>query len=205
MEHNQFDTIYHEHYSYFSFTTISKIFEKQGLMIFDVEELPTHGGSLRIYIKHVEDKTRKTSQRAKDLFQREEEYGITKIETYKDFEEKVKQTKRNSIQLLIELKNKGKTIAGYGAAGKGNTFLNYTGIKTDFIDYVVDRNPYKQNKYLPGSRIPVYPTNKIAETKPDYLLILPWNLKEEITKQNEFITKWGGKFIVMIPKPEIIN
>jgi hypothetical protein len=205
MEKNQFDTIYHEHYSYFSFTTISRIFEKQGLILYDVEELPTHGGSLRIYARHLEDKSKKITKNAINLLKQEKEFGIEKIQTYNDFEEKVKTTKRKSLELLINIKNKGKKIVGYGAAGKGNTFLNYLGIRTDFIDYVVDRNPYKQHTYLPGSRIPVYAPEKIRETKPDYVLILPWNLKKEISKQNEFIKEWGGEFIVMIPEPEKIN
>ena len=205
IEDNQFDTIYHEHYSYFSFSTISKIFEKQNLILFDVEELPTHGGSLRIYAKHSEDETNKISNRVIDLIKREKEFGIMNIETYKEFEEKVKATKRKSLDLLIKIKNEGKTIVGYGAAGKGNTFLNYNGIRTDFLDYVVDRNTYKQGIYLPGTHIPTYAPEKIKETKPDYVLILPWNLKKEITKQHKYIKEWGGKFLVMIPEPEIIN
>jgi len=140
-----------------------------------------------------------------DLIKREKEFGIMNIETYKEFEEKVKATKRKSLDLLIKIKNEGKTIVGYGAAGKGNTFLNYNGIRTDFLDYVVDRNTYKQGIYLPGTHIPTYAPEKIKETKPDYVLILPWNLKKEITKQHKYIKEWGGKFLVMIPEPEIIN
>jgi SAM-dependent methyltransferase len=205
MADNQFDTIYHEHFSYFSFSTIDKIFEKQGLRLFDVEEIPTHGGSLRIYVKHAEDRSKKPSNRVDDLLQREREFGILCIDTYHDFENKVKSTKRKALSLLIKLKNEGKTIVGYGAPGKGNTFLNYTGIRTDFLDYVVDRNPYKQGTYLPGTHIPIYDPHHIKETKPNYVVILPWNLKNEILKQNEFIKEWGGKFITMIPEPMIID
>lgn len=204
MADNQFDTIYHEHFSYFSFSTIDKIFEKQGLKLFDVEEIPTHGGSLRIYAKHVEDHSKKTSNRVDDLLQREQEFGITSIETYQDFENKVKSIKRKALTILIKLKNEGNTIVGYGAPGKGNTFLNYTGIKTDFLDYVVDRNTFKQGTYLPGTHIPIYDPDHIKKTKPNYVVILPWNLKNEIIKQNRFIKEWGGKFIIMIPEPMIM-
>jgi SAM-dependent methyltransferase len=204
MEHNQFDTIYHEHFSYFSFSTISQIFEKQGLILYDVEEIPTHGGSIRIYAKHLEDKSKKISNRVIDILKREKEFGLLNIETYKDFEKKVKSTKRKALKLLIKLKDEGNIIVGYGAPGKGNTFLNYTGIRTDFLDYVVDRNKYKQGTYLPGTHIPIYDPIRIKETKPNYVVILPWNLKNEIIKQNMYITEWGGKFIIMIPEPILI-
>jgi hypothetical protein len=155
-------------------------------------------------VKHVEDRSKKTSNRVDDLLQREQKFGILCIETYHDFENKVKSTKRKALSLLIKLKNEGKTIVGYGAPGKGNTFLNYTGMRTDFLDYVVDRNPYKQGTYLPGTHIPIYDPSHIKETKPNYVVVLPWNLKNEIIKQNEFIKEWGGKFITMIPEPMII-
>lgn len=204
MEHNQFDTIYHEHFSYFSFSTISQIFEKQGLLLYDVEEIPTHGGSIRIYAKHLEDKSKKISNRVIDILKREKDFGILNIETYKDFEKKVKSTKRKALKVLIKLKDEGNRIVGYGAPGKGNTFLNYTGIRTDFLDYVVDRNKYKQGTYLPGTHIPIYDPIRIKETKPNYVVIFPWNLKNEIIKQNMYITEWGGKFIIMIPEPILI-
>jgi hypothetical protein len=205
MEYNQFDTIYHEHFSYFSFSTISQIFEKKDLILYDVEEIPTHGGSLRIYAKHLEDKSKTTSKRINDILKREKEFGILNIETYKNFEKKVKSTKRKALNLLIKLKDEGNTIIGYGAPGKGNTFLNYTGIRTDFLDYVVDRNKYKQGTYLPGTHIPIYSPIIIKETKPNYVVILPWNLKDEIIRQNMFIKEWGGKFITMIPEPNVID
>ncbi len=205
IEHNQFDTIYHEHFSYFSFSTISQIFEKQSLILYDVEEIPTHGGSIRIYVKHIEDKSKKISNQVIDILKREKDFGIFNIETYKNFEKKVKSTKRKALKLLIKLKDEGNIIVGYGAPGKGNTFLNYTGIRTDFLDYVVDRNKYKQGTYLPGTHIPIYDPIRIKETKPNYVIILPWNLKNEIIKQNKYITEWGGKFIIMIPEPILIT
>jgi len=205
MEENQFDTIYHEHFSYFSFISVEKIFAGHGLVIFDVEELPTHGGSLRIYARHAENSTLPVSERAKELKKREEDAGLTRMDAYSAFSDKVKETKRKLLNLLIEIKERGKTIAGYGAPGKGNTLLNYCGIMTDFIDYTVDRNPYKHGRYTPGTHIPIFTTDKIQETKPDYIFILPWNLKDEIIKQNAFIRDWGGKFIIPIPVPTVLN
>jgi len=204
MEGNQFDTIYHEHFSYLSFYTVDKIFSEHGLILFDVEQLLTHGGSLRIYACHREKYARTITRRVKELKAAEKTAGIKQLETYSFFSEQVKTTKRKLLDLLIELKQKGKTIVGYGAPGKGNTLLNYCGIGTDFIEYTVDRNPYKQGKYLPGTRIPIFHQDKIKETMPDYLMILPWNLKEEIIKQNAYIRNWGGKFIIPIPEPEIL-
>ena len=204
MAENQFDTIYHEHFSYLSFTTVDRIFRDHNLLLFDVERLSTHGGSLRIYACHLENATRPITNRAKKLKEEENKFGIEQLETYSYFSEQVKRTKRKLLDLLIELKQKGKTIVGYGAPGKGNTLLNYCGIRTDFIDYTVDRNPYKQGKYLPGTRIPIFHADKIKETKPDYLMILPWNLKEEIIPQNQYIREWGGKFVIPIPEPEIL-
>jgi hypothetical protein len=205
MLENQFDTIYHEHFSYLSFTTVSKIFSDHGLFVFDVEKLPTHGGSLRIYGCHNGNTHRPLTSRAKALLEEEKDFGIGRLETYTSFTEKVKKTKQRILSLLIELKNNGKSIVGYGAPGKGNTLLNYCGIRTDFIDWTVDRNHYKQGKFLPGTHIPIYPPEKIEETRPDYLFILPWNLKEEIMEQNRFIREWGGKFIVPIPEPKILD
>ena len=200
----QFDPIYHEHFSYFSFLTVEKVFDAHGLTLFDVEELPTHGGSLRIYAGHKEGKTKDISQRVFELRQKEEKAGYTKIDFCLSFEEKVKAVKRNILAFLIQAKEEGKNIAGYGAPAKGNTLLNYCGIKTDFIDYTVDRNPYKQGCYLPGSRIPIYHPDKIKETKPDYVLILPWNIKNEIMEQMSFIRQWGGKFVIPIPKVNVL-
>lgn len=200
---NQFDTIYHEHFSYFSFITSEKIFSAHGLTLFDVEELPTHGGSLRIYARHTEDETKAISERVLELRAREQAAGLDTMAYYAAFEEQVKETKRKLLDFLIRARREGKTIAGYGAPGKGNTMLNYCGVRTDFVDYTVDRNPYKQGKFLPGTHIPIFAPEKIRETKPDYVLILPWNFKEEIMAQNAFIREWGGKFVVPIPEVKV--
>lgn len=204
MEQNQFDTIYHEHFSYFSFLTVEKVFAAHGLVLFDVEELSTHGGSIRIYARHVADDSKPVSERATKLRAREQAAGYGNLQTYRNFTEQVLATKRRVLELLIGLKNQGKTIVGYGAPGKGNTLLNYCGIRTDLLDYTVDRNPYKQGTYTPGTNIPVFAPERIAETKPDYVFILPWNLKEEITSQMAYISQWGGRFIVPIPEPKIL-
>jgi hypothetical protein len=203
MEGNQFDTIYHEHFSYFSLLTAEKIFAAHGLTLFDVEELPTHGGSLRIFVRHVEDSSKPVTSRVTDLRASEESAGFTKMESYSCFAEQVKETKRKLLEFLIHAKRTGKKIAGYGAPGKGNTLLNYCSIRTDFLDYTVDRNPYKHGKFLPGTHVPVYPPDRIRETRPDFVLILPWNLKDEIIKQNAFIREWGGKFVVPIPEVKV--
>lgn len=203
MEENQFDTIYHEHFSYFSFIAVEKIFAAHKLTIFDVEELPTHGGSLRIYARHTEDKTRPLSGMVNELRSREETAGLTRMETYSAFSEQVKETKRKLLEFLIKVKREGKTVCGYGAPGKGNTLLNYCGIRTDFLDYTVDRNPYKHGKFTPGTHIPIFPLEKIQDTRPDYLLILPWNVKDEIMKQQSYIKEWGGQFIVPIPEVKV--
>ena len=203
MQESQFDTIYHEHFSYFSFTTVEKIFAAHGLTLFDVEELPTHGGSLRIYARHSADTGKPVSEHVTGLRSREAAAGFTRLETYFEFSEKVKETKRAILDFLIRAKREGKKIAGYGAPGKGNTLLNYCGIRTDFLDYTVDRNPYKQGKYTPGTRIPIYSPEKIKETKPDYIFILPWNLKDEIMSQVGYIRDWGGRFVVPIPEVRV--
>ncbi|MEC4818670.1 MAG: class I SAM-dependent methyltransferase [Scytonema sp. PMC 1069.18] len=203
VEGNQFDTIYHEHFSYFSFITVEKIFGFHGLTIFDVEELPTHGGSLRIYARHTEDLSKPTSQQVLELKTREEAAGVTRLEYYLSFGEQVKETKRRLLDFLIKVKREGKSIVGYGAPGKGNTLLNYCGIRTDFLDYTVDRSPYKQGQFLPGTHIPIFHPDKIQETKPDYVLILPWNLKDEIMAQMTYIQSWGGQFVVPIPEVKI--
>jgi 2-polyprenyl-3-methyl-5-hydroxy-6-metoxy-1,4-benzoquinol methylase len=205
MEENQFDTIYHEHFSYFSFIAVEKIFAAHKLIIFDVEELPTHGGSLRIYARHTEDETRPLSEAVKELRRREETLGLTQMETYSAFSEQVKETKRKLLEFLIKVKREGKTVCGYGAPGKGNTLLNYCGIRTDFLDYTVDRNPYKHGKFTPGTHIPIFSPEKIRETRPDYLLILPWNVKDEIMKQQSYIKEWGGQFIVPIPEVKVYS
>ena len=203
MEQNQFDTIYHEHFSYFSLVTTEKIFTAHGLTLFDVEELASHGGSLRVYARHVEDESKPVSPRVLALRAREESLGYTRLETYSQFADQVKETKRKLLEFLIQAKRNGKKIAGYGAPGKGNTLLNYCAIRTDFLDYTVDRNPYKHGRFLPGTHVPIFPPERIRETRPDYLLILPWNLKDEIIKQNAFIREWGGKFVVPIPEVQI--
>jgi len=205
VEENQFDTIYHEHFSYFSILTTEKIFNAHELTIFDVEELETHGGSLRIYARHSEDGTKSIGKRVSELKSKEENAGLTRLEYYSSFAEQVKETKRKLLDFLIQARQEGKTIAGYGAPGKGNTLLNYCGIRTDFLDYTVDRNPYKQGKYLPGTHIPIFHPDKIKETKPDYVFILPWNFKEEIMKQISYVRNWGAKFVVPIPEVEVFS
>lgn len=203
VERNQFDTIYHEHFSYLSFSTVKRIFNHHGLEMFDVDELPTHGGSIRIYAKHIDDQSKEMSPRVGEMLAQESDAGMSSIEFYADFARKVKETKRRILEFLIEAKNAGKTIAGYGAPGKGNTLLNYCGIRTDFIDYTVDRNPHKQGNFLPGTLIPIYSPEKIRETKPDYVFILPWNLKDEIMETMSFINEWGGKFVTPIPELKV--
>ena len=204
VEGNQFDTIYHEHFSYFSFYTVQKLFASHGLEIFDVEEIPTHGGSLRIYARHMDDISKVITGNVMDLLKKEEAAGVFDLSIYYNFGEKVKLTKRKLLQFLIQAKNEGKRIVGYGAPAKGNTLLNYCGIRTDFLDYTVDSSPHKQNKYLPGTHIPIKHPDKIKEDKPDYVLILPWNIMDEIIEQMSFIRKWGGKFIVPIPEVRIL-
>jgi SAM-dependent methyltransferase len=200
MEENQFDTIYHEHFSYFSFLTVEKIFAAHGLTLFDVEEPPTHGGSLRIFARHAEDGSKPVGPRVIELRAREERKGYGRLETYAQFAEQVKETKRKLLEFLIQAKRDGKKVAAYGAAAKGNTLLNYCAIRTDFLDYTVDRSPHKQGRFLPGTHIPVYSPDQIRKTRPDYLLILPWNLKDEIIQQNAYIRDWGGQFVVPIPQ-----
>jgi 2-polyprenyl-3-methyl-5-hydroxy-6-metoxy-1,4-benzoquinol methylase len=201
---NQFDTIYHEHYSYLSLLSVEKIFASQGLTLFDVEELPTHGGSLRIFARHTEDDSRAVGQRINDLRKREASAGLASLMSYRSFNERVKEAKRAILSFLIEARGNGKVIAAYGAPAKGNTLLNYCGIRSDFIDFTVDRSPHKQSHYLPGTHIPIFHPDRIRKTKPDYLVILPWNLKEEIMEQMSFIREWGGQFVVFIPEVRIM-
>jgi len=205
IEGNQFDTIYHEHFSYFSFIASERIFAEHGITLFDVEELKTHGGSIRIYGRHVEDKTKPVSERALEMRDRELRAGYNRMEIYSTFAEKVKETKRKMLQILIDLKRQGKRVVGYGAPGKGNTLLNYCGIRNDFLDYTVDRSPYKHGRFTPGTHIEIFPPEKIRQDRPDYLLILPWNLKDEIIRQMSCIKEWGGKFIVPIPEAEVFD
>ena len=203
MEDNQFDTIYHEHFSYFSFLTADRIFAAHGLTLFDVDELTTHGGSLRIYARHVDDSTKPVGPRVHELLAREGAAGFRTLERYTSFTEQVHETKRRLLEFLIGARRQGKSVVGYGAPGKGNTLLNYCGVRTDFLDYTVDRNPYKHGKFTPGTHIPIYPPEHTFETRPDYLFILPWNLKNEIMEQMAGIRDWGGQFVVPIPNVKV--
>ena len=202
---NQFDTIYHEHFSYFSLSSVTRVFEAHALTIFDVEELPSHGGSLRIYARHTEDRTRPLTDRVRELRSREEAAGVQTIDYYGTFAERVKETKRKLLEFCIAAKREGKRIVGYGAPGKGNTLLNYCGIRTDIIDYVVDRSPHKQGRFLPGTHIPIFHPDRIRETRPDYVMIMPWNLKAEIREQLSYIKEWDGRFVVAIPDLTVVD
>jgi len=205
MEDNQFDTIYHEHFSYFSFLTVERVFSAHGLTLFDVEELKTHGGSLRIYGRHTEDASKPVSDRVVALRAKEEAGGYGTLERYLSYSEQVHKTKRLLLKFLIQAKEDGKTVVGYGAPAKGNTLLNFCGVRTDFIDYTVDRSPHKQNRFLPGVHIPIHSPDMIFETRPDYVLILPWNLKDEIVETMSGIREWGGQFVVPIPEVTVIS
>ncbi len=204
IEENQFDTIYHEHFSYFSFHAVQKLFHSHDLALFDVERIPTHGGSLRIYARHKNNRSIPITNRVANILEREQDAGLLDLKTYNSFRDKVQSTKRTLLKFLIEVKNEGEKIIGYGAPAKGNTLLNYCGVRTDFLDYTVDRNTHKQNKYLPGTHIPIKHPDKIKEDKPDYILILPWNIKDEIMEQISYIRKWDGKFIIPVPAVEIL-
>jgi 2-polyprenyl-3-methyl-5-hydroxy-6-metoxy-1,4-benzoquinol methylase len=204
MKENQFDTIYHEHFSYFSFMTVERILTAHSLQIFDVEELSTHGGSLRIFASRADNPAAVISQRVGGLRAKEVAAGLDRLESYFSYAERVRETKLKLLTFLIDAKRKGKSIVGYGAAAKGNTLLNYCGIRTDFVDYVVDRSPHKQNHFLPGTHIPIYHPDRVRETQPDLLLILPWNLADEIIAQMQDIRTWGGQFIVPIPEVRVI-
>lgn len=203
MAENQFDTLYHEHFSYLSLTALMPVFRRAGLRLFDVEHLPTHGGSLRIYACHHDAAHADTGAVAACLTM-EEAAGLTRVETYSVFGEKVRETKRALLEFLIAAKREGRSIAAYGAAAKGNTLLNYCGVGTDFIDYAVDKNPTKQGRLLPGSRIPVRDPQAVFDTRPDYVLILPWNIKDEVMQQMAGIRQWGGQFVVPIPKVAVL-
>ena len=197
---NQFDTIYHEHFSYFSFLAVDRVFAAHGLTIFDVEEIPTHGGSLRIFARRQDDDTHPMAERVRELTEREKALGLESADYYQAFGEQIRETKRKLLEFLIDAKHQGKTIAGYGAPAKGNTLLNYCGVRTDFLDYTVDRSPHKQGHFLPGTRIPIHAPDHIRETRPDYLLILPWNLRDEIMEQMADVRDWGCRFVVAIPE-----
>ncbi len=203
IEENQFDTIYHEHFSYFSFLTVEKVFAAHGLVLFDVEEIPTHGGSLRIFGRHADDDSKPVEARVEALKEKERKAGLAEMDVYDNYAEKVKETKRKLLEFLINARREGKSVVGYGAAAKGNTLLNYCGVRNDFLDYVVDLSPHKQDHYLPGTRVPIFAPDKIKETKPDYVLILPWNLRNEIMSQMSYIREWGGKFVVPIPEAQV--
>ena len=203
IEFNQFDTIYHEHFSYFSFSTVCGVFAAHNLSMFDVEELPTHGGSLRIYAQPAATGARARTSRVDALLAAEQKEGVHDPAMYGRFEARVHATKRGLLRFLIEAREAGKTIVGYGAPGKGNTLLNYCGIGTDFLSYTVDRNPMKQGTYTPGTRIPILDPEVIRKTRPDYVLILPWNLREEIERNTSYIREWGGRFVVPIPSVDV--
>ncbi len=205
IDENQFDTIYHEHYSYLSLYAVEQVFGRHGLELFDVEEIPTHGGSLRIYGKHSDDGQHPISESLLELRARERAFGVDTLEAYAGFKDRVTETKHKLLEFLIDTKRKGKRIAGYGAPGKGNTLLNYCGIRTDFLDYTVDRSHYKQGLFTPGARIPILAPEKILETRPDYVLILPWNLADEISRQMAVIADWGGRFVVPIPEVRVLS
>ncbi len=205
IQKNQFDTIYHEHFSYFSLITADKIFSRHHLKIYDVETLETHGGSLRVYLCHDDDKTGPVSESVLALRLKEINMGLNRIETYTAFSKQVEQVRLELLAFLVALRFDGKTVAAYGAPAKGNTLLNTCGIRSDLLPYAVDRNPCKQGRFMPGSRIPIFHPDKIKETKPDYLLILPWNLREEVMNQTAFIRKWHGKFVVPIPQVQVFS
>lgn len=201
---NQFDTIYHEHFSYFSLLTVERIFREHGLRLFDVDELPTHGGSLRIYACHAGASIHAANMRAESIKTIERRAGLDNVAAYVQFPEQVRKAKRKILTFLIEAKRAGKTIAAYGAPAKGNTLLNYCGVRQDFVDYTVDRSPHKQGRSLPGTRIPIHHPDRLRATRPDYLLILPWNIKDEIIEQVGYVREWGGKFVVPIPELTVI-
>jgi hypothetical protein len=200
---NQFDTIYHEHYSYLSLTAVMRIFEKNGLSVFDVEKLPTHGGSLRVYAQRSDSGKRETRQNVAELLSLEATLGIKTAEFYNDFQTKSDHVKNDFLAFLVDAKRVGKTVAGYGAAAKGNTLLNYAGVRPDLLAYVVDKNPAKQDKFLPGSRIPVVAEDRLKQLQPDYVVILPWNLRNEVIEQLAYIREWGGQFVTAVPSLKI--
>lgn len=204
IDKNQFDTIYHEHFCYLSLVAVQQIFAKHGLVIFDVEEVTTHGGSLRIFAKHAEDFTKPIEGHVDAMVSKETNFGLKDLAIYQDYQQKAEKVKNDFTAFVIDAKSKGKKVAGYGAAAKGNTLLNFAGTKKDLLHFVVDASPHKQNKFLPGTHIPVYEEQKIKDEQPDYIVILPWNLKDEISKQLSYISEWGGKFVVAVPELQIL-
>jgi hypothetical protein len=205
MADNEFDTIYHEHFSYFTFLSVQKALGRHGLVVFDVEELPTHGGALRLYVSHREDTSKPAGSRVDQLSAHERQLGVDRLQFYEHFPEQVRKTKRELLDFLISAKRQNKSIVGYGAPAKGVTLLNYCGVSTDFLDYTVDINPAKQGHFLPGVGIPIHSPDIISETKPDYVLILPWNLRNEVVSQRSYIRSWGGKFVVPIPTVQVLE
>lgn len=202
---NQFDTIYHEHFSYLSFTTVKRIFEANELEMFDVQEIPTHGGSLRIFARHTEDHSKNILPTVEALLEKEKEADITTLSFYDGFQTKVDQVKIDFLKFLVEKKSEKKKVVAYGAAAKGNTLLNYCGIRHDLITFVADASPHKQGKFLPGSHIPIVNETRIRETKPDYIVIFPWNIQEEIVNQLRYVKEWGAQFVVAIPTLQIVK
>jgi SAM-dependent methyltransferase len=205
VEADQFDTIYHEHFSYFSFLTVRRVFAEHGLRLFDVEELSTHGGSLRIYGAHTDDAGKPDSERAAELAEREREAGYQELDTYRAYAQRVQEEKRAILSFLIKLKREGRSIVGYGAPAKGNTLLNFCGVGKDFLDYTVDLNPHKQGHFLPGSHIPIRAPEALRETQPDVVLILPWNLRDEIMEQHSYVREWGGRFAARAPEMRLLD
>ncbi|MFC1771737.1 methyltransferase domain-containing protein [Pseudomonadota bacterium] len=205
MRDRLFDTIYHEHFSYFSFITVERVFAAHGMTLFDVEEISTHGGSLRIYAKHTEDHSKTVSTNVIQMREHEQNAGYDGIDVYENFAQEVIEVKRNILEFMIDTKRQGKTIAAYGAPAKGNTLLNYCGIRSDMIDFTVDISPHKQNHFLPGVHIPIYAPERIKEEKPDYVVVLVWNLKDEVIKQMSYIREWGGKFVTLLPEVHITD
>ena len=205
MQENQFDTIYHEHFSYLSFVVTERVFARHGLALFDVDELPTHGGSLRIYARHAANAALPVSAKVGELLARERAAGLERAQTYRSFAEQVRATKRSLLKFLIGAKEQGKRVVGYGAPAKGNTLLNYCGVRSDLLEFTVDRSPHKQGRFLPGVHIPIRAPEAIAQAKPDYVLILPWNIKDEIVEQMRGIRAWGGRFVVPIPETRVLE
>jgi len=204
MQDNLFDTIYHEHFSYLSLYTVEKVFAEYGLRVFDVQEVPTHGGSLRIFATHADNDERPTEPNVGAVKAAESDAGLQDLDAYRAFSERVKDTKRSLLRFLMDAREQGKTVVGYGAPAKANTLLNYCGVRTDLLDYTVDRSPHKQDHFVPGVHVPIYGPERIDETKPDYLLIFPWNLKDEIMGQMAHIREWGAEFVVPIPNTKVL-
>jgi hypothetical protein len=204
LEANLFDTIYHEHFTYFSLLTAERVFAAHGLTVFDLDEIPTHGGSLRLYLRHRDDESREVSERVESFRAREESAGLTSFEPYAAFRARIEETKRTLLEFLIDARRAGQSVVGYGAPGKANTLLNYCGIRTDLVEYTVDRNPYKHGRFTPGTHIPIFPPERIAETRPDVIWILPWNLKDEIVEQLAYAREWGARFLVAVPEVAVL-